>query len=517
MVVEGRDNVKLTLPPEEAVSATILTVPGTVIQEYTVSDVLADVIDVINPDLIIGTPPGEAAISGPHVAKLVDVPVRIPKRNVTPTVELVPETGVGIIVTDTPTDLPSTPVDLTRDLDGIDHGYLVTDQLELSIDPHNRRTRLEDIESYTTELPIAWRADAITHLSTRLRPDYTTVYQHDNGEENTTERELSIHGIGIAAGDLGAGVDESTQKLVAAQVYRNGAVSTTSYDPSNFGLRGLEQVGQTRADRLRKRGYDTRDAIAKAGIHEIADIRGLGRSTAETIQASATALANGEVVPIGNGSIPGGDPIFIDIETNGLNGSTAWLIGVLDGDAQTGTYMPFRQRTLEKPAEHLESFITWLAGAAANRPVIAWNGYGFDFPIITRQLEEYHPNRVEEWRTRYQFDPLSWATHQDNATLPGRSNKLEAVATALGWEPQVGELDGQTAAELYNAWAAGSAGAEAQFTPDWKRLEAYCEDDVRALATVYEALRKASRRPPSTSTNRPTTDTTSQGSLSDFS
>ncbi|MCQ4334255.1 ribonuclease H-like domain-containing protein [Natronomonas sp. F2-12] len=523
MVATGREQFKPTLPPEDAVPATILAVPGTVIQEYAVADVLADAIEAVDPDLLIATPPNEAAVSGPHVAKLVDVPVIIPKRNATPTVEVIPEAEVGIIATNTPTDLPATPADLARDLpnarnlDGIDHGYLVTDRLELSIDPHHRRTRLEGIESYTTEVPTAWRTDAITHLSTRLRPDYTTVHRYTDGGDDTTERTLSIHGIGLTTGNLGAGVDESTQELAVAKVYRNGAVCTTSYDPTNFGLRGLDQVGQTRAERLRKRGYDTREAVSRAEVHEIADIRGLGQSTAETIQASATAVANGEVVPIGDGAVPDGDPIFIDIETNGLNGSTAWLIGVLDGDARTGTYLPFRQRTLWKPAEHLESFLTWLAGTAANRPVVAWNGYDFDFPIIARQLEEHHPDRLEEWRTRYRFDPLSWATQQDNATLPGRSNKLEAVATALGWEPQTGELDGQTAAELYNAWATQSTGAEARFTPDWKRFESYCEDDVRALATIYEALGEASRRPPGTATNRSTTETTSQGSLSDFS
>ena len=55
--------------------------------------------------------------------------------------------------------------------------------------------------------------------------------------------------------------------------------------------------------------------------------------------------------------------------------------------------------------------------------------------------------------------------------------------------------------------------------PDWRRLEAYCEDDVRALAVIYEALDDAARGLSDGYQPDPTGDDAAgtQGALSDFS
>ncbi|MFT4950132.1 MAG: hypothetical protein ACI9CA_002277, partial [Natronomonas sp.] len=62
--------------------------------------------------------------------------------------------------------------------------------------------------------------------------------------------------------------------------------------------------------------------------------------------------------------------------------------------------------------------------------------------------------------------------------------------------------------------ATGAAPGEERWEPDWDRLEAYCEDDVRALATVYEAIDDAPVR--STASGSGAAGGR-QGSLSDFS
>jgi hypothetical protein len=51
---------------------------------------------------------------------------------------------------------------------------------------------------------------------------------------------------------------------------------------------------------------------------------------------------------------------------------------------------------------------------------------------------------------------------------------------------------------------------------DWERFDAYCEDDVRALATVYEALRESGRIVSTEEPSRDVHETTTQGSLSDW-
>jgi len=100
---------------------------------------------------------------------------------------------------------------------------------------------------------------------------------------------------------------------------------------------------------------------------------------------------------------------------------------------------------------------------------------------------------------------------------PGRTNKLEAVARPLGWEPTTTGIDGQTIAEVYVAWRTRferASDPRSVTEPPWDRLERYCEDDVRALATIYEALRDAARRDPHSST--PVSENSTQGALSDF-
>jgi uncharacterized protein YprB with RNaseH-like and TPR domain len=164
--------------------------------------------------------------------------------------------------------------------------------------------------------------------------------------------------------------------------------------------------------------------------------------------------------------------------------------------------------------------MTWLTGAAAGRPIVAWNGYDFDFPVITEQLRDHHPGLVDTWTDRYHFDAYYWATTKNggNVALPGRTNKLEPVAEALGWEPTTNGIDGATVAEIYTAYRrqiTSETESDGAIEPNWERLEQYCEDDVRALATIYEHLETAARREPATQT--PTGENSSQGSLADFS
>jgi uncharacterized protein YprB with RNaseH-like and TPR domain len=502
-----------TLPPDGDSPATVLTIPGEVVRTHDVEDVIADALDAIDPDLVVATPPDAAHVALPPVTDFATVPVVDPSRSAS--YHFCPDAGVVFAAVPSPDNLPPTPADIPADEEGhqsrdaIEHGYVITSQLELTIDPHHRETRLEGIDDYLTALPDAWHdGTLITHLATTLRAEYQTVHQTD-------DTIYPVYGAGPPTNSIGAGVDETKRPMIELSVYSNGAVNATKHDASNFGLRGLESIGPAKAEKLRDHGFTSRDAIAETTPNALTSISGFGKKTASTVHSSATAIAKGEIVPQDGGTLPSGDPIFIDIETNGLNGDIAWLVGVLDGDSHDGRYLSFRQQTHDEPAEHLNAFMSWLTGPAEDRPVVAWNGYGFDFPIIKQQLETHVPKWTDIWDARYQFDPFYYATDQEYATLPARSNRLEPVATALGWEPTTTGLDGAAAAAEYNAWRQ-TADRPDGYQPDWHRLEAYCEDDVRALATIYEALEDASRHAPGAGNDNSQTDTT-QGSLSDFS
>jgi uncharacterized protein YprB with RNaseH-like and TPR domain len=484
------------VPPETGAPARLLVVPGAAVTRFHV-DVIADAVDAADPDVAVAAG-SEAAVVRPAL-RTADLPVLTPDRGVSADTAVA---GDGVAVVAGPLDGLAPLAEL---LEGASAGRacLVSGALSLSVNPHRREASLEGLAAYA-DLPDGWLSGRVTHLSTAIRPGYRGTWSPPGGGE------LTVHGGGVAGGRLGAGTDGSAPPLVVVDVYANGAVHAEALPPERLGLRGLTGVGASRAEALREAGLGDRAAVADASRGALTALPGVGEETARGMRASAQAVARGEVVPTGGGSLPDGDPVFVDIETDGLAASTAWLIGVLDGT--DGRYLAFRER---EPGDgtHLEAFLTWLEGNPG-RPVVAYNGYEFDFPVIREQVAEHCPDRLSTWDGRYTFDPLSWA-RRGNAALPGRTNKLEAVAEALGWEPRTRGLDGATAAETYLAWrdrleaAADPAAVE---PPDWERLEAYCEDDVRALATVYEALREAAER----ETSVPTGAGSAQGSLSDF-
>jgi uncharacterized protein YprB with RNaseH-like and TPR domain len=506
------------LPPPGATPARLLALSGAVVGEYHRETVLA-LVDSTAPDAVVATPPSAGSVA-PVLARAVDQPVLHPGRGVRPDVTVCRD---GIVVVGAAGgDAPFAPAAVDAALseesrDGPDsvqtatHRCLVTDALSLSVDPYRRETTVDGLGTYARRLPASLRGET-THLSTALRPGFHTETAVDGDP-------VSVVGVGDSRATLGVGHEGGETTAAVVEVYPNGAVDSEELDPETFGLRGVDQVGRRRAESLRSAGITSPADLADTRASDLADLAGFGHATASTVRAAATARATGTVVPTGDDPLPRGDPVFVDIETDGLNPSTAWLVGVLDGGPVDGTYLAFRE---QRPGDgaHLEAFMTWLTGSGAGRPVVAWHGYGFDFPVIREQLRKHCPERVGDWDDRYCLDALYWAREKNggNAALPGRTNKLAAVATALGWEPATVGLDGETVAEAYVAWRSRLQRADSPATvakPDWERFEAYCEDDVRALATIYDALREAARRDPETTT--PLGAESTQGALSDFS
>ena len=510
------------LPPVNATPVRILALPGSVIQQYH-ADTISALVGDVNPDIIIAAPPAVNAVA-PALRHRFDQPIFQPGRGMHPDAATVTDDNILVVVT------PSEPRSVTaadvadrlshhqtssdsRQAVSINHRCVVTDALSLSVDPYERSATVEGVTEYSDRLPARWAHESITHLSTALRAGFTTSINVSSATQPTT-----VVGIGDSDAELGVGRADTDTNAALVEVYRNGAVSTETLDPERFGLRSVPQIGPQRANTLRQAGFDTPESLAEANIGEISELDGIGSSSAATIRSAVKAVDTGSVIPAGNDSLPHGNPVFIDIETDGRNPSTAWLIGVLDGDAETGNYLAFRE---EHPGDgtHLDAFMTWLTGSAAGRPVVAWHGYEFDFPVIEDQLRQHCPEHVAAWNDTYCFDALYWARDKNdgNVALPGRTNELEAVARPLGWKPSTAGIDGGTVAEVYAAWRTRfehATDAQSVTPPPWERLERYCEDDVRALATIYDALRDAARREPDSPT--PTGEDSTQGALSDF-
>ncbi|SDY63066.1 ribonuclease H-like domain-containing protein [Halopenitus persicus] len=205
--------------------------------------------------------------------------------------------------------------------------------------------------------------------------------------------------------------------------------------------------------------------------------------------------------------------MYIDIETDGLSPTITWLIGVLDGTAADGRYLSFIQTNPDEPGQALEDFLAWYTANASHRPLVAYRGWKFDFSVIHDHIIEYCPHYEDDWNSTYRFDPYQWAVEKQNAILPGRTNKLEDVAAALGYERDETGLTGAAVARTYQQWMADRSPST---EPDWDRFKSYCEDDVRGLAVIYESLAKSNRIVSTNEPSRNTTETTTQQRLSDW-
>jgi uncharacterized protein YprB with RNaseH-like and TPR domain len=377
--------------------------------------------------------------------------------------------------------------------------FVVGDLLGLSVDTTALSASLLGREAYVDALDPDRLEGEYVHLSTRLPAGYRRTWDG-----------LTVVGAGADAGIAGT-------PLVALGCRADGRVLTRDLEPSRLGLRALDGVGATRAGRLREAGFRDRAAVAEADLSRLADVAGLGGATAERIRDSALAMADGEVVRRSNGSLPAGDPVFVDIETDGLSPTITWLIGVLDGadtgdPAADGSYQSFLTTDPDQPGRAIADFMSWYTAEASGQPLVAYNGWGFDFDVLSEHIREYCPRYAEDWERTDRFDPYRWATEEGNAALPGRTNRLDDVAGALGYERAGDGLTGAAVARTYRRWMEATASAA---EPDWDRFDSYCEDDVRALATVYGALADSSRIA-ATDDSRDVTDSTTQGTLSEW-
>ncbi|MFC5972376.1 ribonuclease H-like domain-containing protein [Halomarina salina] len=351
-------------------------------------------------------------------------------------------------------------------------------------------------------------------LDTRL--DGAAAYREALGDDDGEQRSPTVHLAGYVPADYRRewdGLDVQgvapveTQGAPAVPVlalHPDGTVAVDEVRTDRLALRALSGVGDSRAAALSQAGYD-RETLAETPPHELADLDGFGRSSAETAVRSARALERGELLRTGDAPLPA-DPVFLDIETDGLRPSVVWQVGVQYRD----DYRSFLARDPDDAPAMLGGFLDWLSGVDGT--LVAWNGWGFDFPVLDEHVEAHHPERRDVWRRASKCDLLQWARDEGNAVLPGRTNKLEAVAGALGYEGHGTGLTGAETARRYRAWMDG--GPE----PDWERHRNYCEDDVRMLAHVYDAI-AATDRVESTVADRAATNQegdTRQGSLSEF-
>lgn len=375
--------------------------------------------------------------------------------------------------------------------------FVLSDMLSVSINLTALETELTGLTDYQNAL--GGSGEKAVHLTTAANPSYREEW---NG--------LSVQGVMPGANEQQG---TSAAGVAHLELRQDGVVLVKKRKLGDFGLETVSGVGHRRAETLQNAGIHSREELAQADAYEIAQFEGIGKKTARKIVESAEVVEQNEVRVVPDESLPSRDPIFIDIETDGLNPTMVWLIGVLNGESGD-RYNPFIETDPEQPAVALRAFLDWLAEFGQNRPVVAYNGWNFDFPVIEEHVDEYCPEHTETWANATKFDLYYWAVTKNNALLPGITNKLEDVAPALGWEDSETGLTGRAVGRRFQLYAE-NPGPETEL--EWERHKRYCEDDVRALAHVYGRISETEKLMAQTGESRQLTETESaQGTLADF-
>lgn len=465
---------------------------------------LRDALDAGDPDAVLATWPGANVRLRTEIPEYDDLPTLVPgaDRNRSgaggPDVHRLGDVDVAVASTDD--EIAAIP-DLEADerIDPDSETYVVTDRLALSVRPTALETDLEGLGDYrealdrgcepTDSTPVGSHTHVSTGIPAGYRREWDGLVVRGAAPSGTVE--------GTPAGP--GSTDEPAVATLA--LGPRGTASATEYRPASLGLRAIRGVGSSRADTLRAAGVRSRTDLADASVRDLAEYDGLGPTVSARLVERARAFETGAVLRSGDQFFPTREPIFVDVETDGLSPSIVWLVGALDRgeDGTQDRYHSFLNREPDDPGAALSAFLSWYVANADGRPVVAYNGLEFDFPVLEAQIDRHGPEYADAWADAWTFDPLSWAVRDDNAVLPGRTNRLEDVATALGDESiaasrengcdglSTSPLSGAEVARQYRAWMHERGEHEGE-EPDWDRLRAYCEDDVRALAAVYDAL-----------------------------
>ncbi len=349
-----------------------------------------------------------------------------------------------------------------------------------------------DTTTLSTTLP---HAEQLAAISATL-PEPVTILAGGQPAEYYHEWELQHNHSSVRVPIAGLGATEHRGAMFAQYTCTpHGTIAAEAVDADQFGLSALNGVGQSTAKRLRKHGCQTTSDIQNLAVSTLTDLPGIGQTTAEKIHAHADVIDSGEPIVLTNKMpVKTSDdrpPICLDIETDGLSPTIIWQFGVYD--PATDNHQAFIEKqhpTDPKPV--LEAFITWFIANHRDRTVLTWNGYKFDYRYITQFIEQHLPEYVDAWDDVWTYDLYKWAVRDGNALLPGRTNKLDHVARALGYEAAGTGLTGAQTAAAYQEFMRNPDSPAAE--PDWDRHEAYCEDDCRALWHVYQAITTATRR-----------------------
>ncbi len=249
------------------------------------------------------------------------------------------------------------------------------------------------------------------------------------------------------------------------------------------GMMAIPGLGGTLCNQLEAMGIDERKKLAGLHPSELMDIEGIGPYRSCKWIASAKSMEENKIYRINEDDLAHRHRIYVDIETDDLNPSIIWHIGVLDDE--TDEYFGLLEEDPDKAGSIIKQFAELLEKRIKpNSCLLAWYGSGFDYPHLGNFIKRYALEYFDLWESVEKIDLMKWV--KSFAGLTSRSSKLDDVASKLGYKWQVRGLDGKEVGTKYTEYM-----YDRTVEVPWEDFKLYGMDDVLSMKYIYEKIKDA--------------------------
>ncbi len=342
-----------------------------------------------------------------------------------------------------------------------DNVYLVTTDLDVEIDTTSLSASLVNQDAYKTHSG-----------DTKARYVYITGSLQSSYRQEWGK--MAVQGARPREIQGGLAIPQLT-------CFSDGRVGVKTLESHKLGLRALEGVGRRTVEKLEANGYHTREEVSNATRGDLKEIYGIGEKTANKLWYHSRAMVKGKVMRRTNYPVPGKNPVFISIETDGVTPSVIWHICVYNSKSKE--YKIFYARTPEQKQEVIQSFMSWYAANGTDQTILSWKGWEGDYHHLTKFIAEYTPEYGSIWDKANKRDLYFWTTEQNNAVLPGRTDDIVEHATELGYDiPNTG-LTSNYVRKVYRQWMSNEVSE-----PNWELIHRYHKAKIDALVGVHKEI-----------------------------
>lgn len=292
--------------------------------------------------------------------------------------------------------------------------------------------------------------------------------------KKTICRGKTVHGFGLS-NDLG------DFKIPCLKSGNRPHIETL--DSGKVGITAVSGLGRKFSAQLEHRGLVSRKELCSCEPSDLLGYDGIGPYRSTKWISSAKAMEEREVYRIQENDLEEKRRIFIDIETDSLNPSIIWHIGVFDDEE--GEYRSFLEKDPDNKGRVIGDFVDYLEERVGQDAVLlAWYGDNFDFPHLESFIKEYTSRKNSVWDRIEKIDFMRWVDR--HAALPCRCSKLESVAMRVGYEPELLGLDGAEVGRMYSEYMENR-----DRELDWDELKLYGKEDVIAMKYIYDRVKGA--------------------------